>query len=71
MPSAVPAGFLEGSPPFLFLNENGNITDVIGTVPSPAPSPGTSTTMTGTSTTMTGTSTTMTGTSTTMTGTST
>ncbi len=71
MPSAVPAGFLtDRRPPFILRDENGEITDIIGTVPSPAASPGTTPTMTGTSPTMTGTSPTMTGTSPTMTGTS-
>ncbi len=69
MPSAVPPGFLtDRRPPFILRDENGEITDIIGTVPSRMT--GTSPTMTGTSPTMTGTSPTMTGTSPTMTGTS-
>ncbi len=70
MPSAVPAGFLEGRPPFILRNENGQISDIIGTVPSPAPSPGTTPAAMGTTPTMMGTTPTMTGTSPTMTGTS-
>ncbi len=69
MPSAVPAGFLEGRPPFILRNENGQISDIIGTVPSPAPSPGTTPAAMGTTPTMMGTTPTMTGTSPTMTGT--
>ncbi|MEG3846749.1 calcium-binding protein [Microcoleus sp. herbarium19] len=69
MPSAVPAGFLEGRPPFVLRNENGQISDIIGTVPSPAPSLGTTPTMMGTTPTMMGTTPTMTGTSPTMRGT--
>ena len=69
MTGAVPLGFLlTQGPPFILRDENGEITDIIGTVPSPMT--GTSTMMTGTSPTMTGTSPTMTGTSPTMTGTS-
>ena len=69
MPSAIPAGFLEGRPPFILLDSRGNVSDIIGTVPSPAPSPGTTPAVMGTTPTMMGTTPTMTGTSPTMTGT--